>query len=139
MRNSERKCAYCETRDENKHEEHCINNPLHGLPKNGTACVCPNGCGGMVLNTWQWCPWCRRRTNAVEVAPPNTCFEWHGPETHRMRCRRVKGHDGPHDHNSEAHYQYYEVLNNFVGFFVPIRLTPKRESREDDDERAGRV
>jgi hypothetical protein len=87
-----------------------------------TIVPCPQGCGGYV-NTAEdgYCKSCRRDLAATDVIIPESvevegregwhrplnvdpmtahkeswCWEWFGPEDHRMRCRLPKGHDGEH-------------------------------------------
>jgi hypothetical protein len=74
-----------------------------------TPYPCPQGCGGWLTDTSvnAVCPSCRRgvwQTMATheltgETRDPEYCWEWWGPTTHRMKCRRSKGHAGEHfDH-----------------------------------------
>lgn len=67
-----------------------------------TVAPCPRGCGGFVDTAKdESCPSCRRPLNGVTVMeskPEGACWQWWGPVTHRMRCRRSAGHQPPDAH-----------------------------------------
>lgn len=71
-----------------------------------TISACPHGCGGIVRTEDEWCCSCRRDLDVVEISYPGICFEWFGPSYHRMRCRKLKHHSGPHSTHNECGVQH---------------------------------
>lgn len=78
-----------------------------------TIVACPFGCGGFVNTaSHNYCESCRRDLSCTEIVvaehvpeddlrgmltrKASYCWEWFGPDWHRMKCRRSKGHDGNH-------------------------------------------
>ena len=93
-----------------------------GLTTKVTKIDCPHCCGGIADSRYRYCASCRRDLKSeevivseeeVEVLDGDTmryvgydgkivrklswCWEWWGPNDHRMRCRLPKGHVGDHD------------------------------------------
>jgi hypothetical protein len=63
-----------------------------------TIAACPQGCGGYIdtASNLAYCPSCRRNLHVQYIHDPALCWEWFGPDWHRMRCRKQNEHSGVH-------------------------------------------
>ena len=69
-----------------------------------TVVTCPGGCGGTInTSVSSFCGGCRFSLAEQRFkSDPDWCWEWFGPPSHRMKCRRKLGHsNNHHDHEDE--------------------------------------
>lgn len=83
-----------------------------------TITACPHGCGGSVDagSNLAYCPSCRRDLDVTYILDPALCWNWFGPDWHRMRCRKQKDHSGVHSTHDECGAVGYSKREKMYGW-----------------------